>query len=84
MAEEDITEIKILLQKLTLEIEFGEERLLNKVDSTVFLERTQKIKDEVLEAIRAVDTRVTNLYIKVIGLTSLIAALVTAITKQVL
>jgi len=79
----ELTQIKVLLQKLVGEIELSEEKIRNKLSTTEFLVQTQNNKDEIYESIRAVDKRVTSLYIKVAGLSSFISGLIALAVKMV-
>jgi len=76
MADENLTEIKVLLEKIIGEINLSEEKISNKIERIEFLEKTQKLKDELYRAIRNVDKRVTGLYIKVIGAASAVSTAV--------
>ena len=84
MANENLEKLEALIQKLVTEVAVGEERLANKVEKTEFLEKTQKIKNELLSALADVDKKVTNLYIKVLALTSLMATGISIAVKFIL
>jgi len=84
MANENLEKIEALIQKLLIEVAIGEERLSNRVEMTEFLKETQKLKNELLGAVRDVDKKVTNLYIKVIALSLLMATGISIASKLLL